>query len=454
MFSKNFNDIVNVMEGYDYDAAARTVEIEDITSDAINREILRKLKDNDPNFDKLWVREDGDCGGTEYFPEGARELGWVGYYIGNNTSLKALRLTSDMLVGGFNNDIDQFFRGVNINRSIQKISFHSMDLSGGEIFQSLRPFFENNHNLSEFIVEHCVIGAACARQFSMALGVCNKSLKFVRLEDSHMGEARLVEIIEALSVHTQLEKLILWRMNIGTNECTALANLLRGTSELQTLDLSCNAIDDGGVDALVGVLTNSRLQHMYLSSNRITAGACQSLAVLLTNMSSNLEELSLYRNNIGNEGALILSNALTSNRKLKELDLEGNGITVEGWSSFSKVLCDTSSVNNTFHSNHTLGRLGTPSISADLRSLLTLNRSSEDKKEVAIKKIIKHHHHFVMQPFFEWDLKVLPIAINWFETAQSIVNDKEEETGKLKLGVIYQFIRAMPEVFEPVPAAA
>ena len=60
-----------------------------------------------------------------------------------------------------------------------------------------------------------------------------------------------------------------------------------------------------------------------------------------------------------------------------------------------------------------------------------------------------------MQPFFEWDLKVLPIVIEWFESARSIANN-DEAVGiyKHKLGAIYQFVRAMPEVFEPVPASA
>jgi hypothetical protein len=120
-------------------------------------------------------------------------------------------------------------------------------------------------------------------------------------------------------------------------------------------------------------------------------------------------------------------------------------------------LCGTSSINNTFLSNHTLESLGhhpPSSISADVRSSLALNESSEDKKQVAMKKILKHHQHFDMQPFFEWDLKVLPIAINWFQRAQSIENNEEIRVGRHKLGAIYQFIHAMPEVFEPAPVAA
>jgi hypothetical protein len=296
-----------------------------------------------------------------------------------------------------------------------------------------------------------------------------------------MGDEQSVEVIEAMSTHPQLENLELLAMNIRRNECTALATLLRCTmTRLHSLNLNGNYIDDEGVDALVGALTNnSSLAILHLCHNRnITVQGCQSLAVLLEQPNSGLEKLDVSYNNIGDEGAFIFANALTSNSKLKTLYLYfGNGITSEGWSSFSNVLCDTSSINKTFLSNHTLEGLGSLDIPADVRpadlyTLLALNSSSDDKGEVAIKKILKHHRHFDMQPFFEWDLKVLPIAINWFDRAMSIENDNDEyeddddefsgcddddetndEAGisKEKLGAIYQFIRAMPEVFEPVP---
>ena len=89
----------------------------------------------------------------------------------------------------------------------------------------------------------------------------------------------------------------------------------------------------------------------------------------------------------------------------------------------------------------------------DVRASLALNRSNADKKQVAIKKILKHHQHFDMHPFFEWDLKVLPLAISWFDRALSIANENEAGIVKHKLGAIYQFIHAMPEDFEPVPGA-
>lgn len=352
-------------------------------------------------------------------------------------------------------DIESFFRGVANSRSIQELSFYD----------------------SQF-------GAGCARQLSLALRGCVESVKTVRLVDIYIDDGQLVEIVEGLSTIRQLEILEFECIDNDTNdiECLALANLLRSTANLHTLGLCGNDIDDEGMATLVeGALSNRRLCKLSLSSNHITGRGCQTLAMLLERPNSSLEEIYLANNDIGDEGALIFANALVGNYKLKIIYLlySNNGITAEGWGVFSKALCDTSTLNKTFLSNHTLEILGEPpnfdvqyvsddesedtqvmSVVFDIEASLELNRSSNDKRQVAIKKILKHHHHFDMQPF----LKVLPISVLWFERARSVARSIEEEDqleniqnvdeagiDKRKLSVIYQFIRAMPEVFEPVP---
>ena len=164
------------MEGYDYDAAAGTIKIEDITRDETNREILRWLKENDPEFVELCVRSRRD-------DENARELGWIGYFIGENTTLKEITLCSDPFLGL------PFYRGMNSNRSIQKISFHDMNTGlRREIFEYLRPFFTNNSNLSELEMERCQFGPGCAQQIVLALRGCSKSLNTSRLDTIKWGE--------------------------------------------------------------------------------------------------------------------------------------------------------------------------------------------------------------------------------------------------------------------------
>ena len=41
---------------------------------------------------------------------------------------------------------------------------------------------------------------------------------------------------------------------------------------------------------------------------------------------------------------------------------------------------------------------------------------------------------------------MLPLAVGWFESARSVDSNNEADIDKAKLGTIYLFVRAMPEV--------
>ena len=87
--------------------------------------------------------------------------------------------------------------------------------------------------------------------------------------------------------------------------------------------------------------------------------------------------------------------------------------------AFSEVLCNTSSIDKIYASNHTLECLMLSQHRGnELVSLLNLNECA-NKSHVAIKKILKYHPNIDMEPFFEWnmkgegepDLKALPFII-------------------------------------------
>ena len=193
------------MDGYNYDALASTVKIEDIPYiSEVNKGILRRLKDNDPDFEKLRICED-DYGRDDYYCPGdnVEELGWLGYYLGRNTTLQELLFFSRTIYDA------NFYLGLARNKSIRKIEFsHNIDLTDGQIFQMVAPFLKKNHNLTEFEVDECELGAEGIRQMSMALGGCNNKLKQIRLANNQIEDGQLLEIIDALNMHQQLEVLI------------------------------------------------------------------------------------------------------------------------------------------------------------------------------------------------------------------------------------------------------
>ena len=408
-----------------YAALANTIKIEDITTCERKQSTLYKIKDNDPSLCQLWICNENQVhDGRDYSPDTSTELAWLGYFLGSNSNVKHLHITNIDLSLFNNPGKDVFFRGLG-----------------------------NNTKLSEIEVNECQVGAEGIRQLSLAIGECNHSLKHLILQDNEIGDGHLVDVIAALSMHPQLEQLDLTWMEIGINGCTALSTLLRcTTTRLQKLNLHGNNIDDEGVEVLVNALANiNTLRTLNLSSNRsITITGWTAVSTLLE-VPSSLEDLTIHSNNFGDDEALVLANALANNSTLKLLDLDYCQITHEGWAPFSKLLCDTSSVKNTYLSNHTLHYTGDDNEVENVIDSLGINGSGLNKQQVAMSKITQHHSHFNMEPFFEWEFKVLPIMINWFTRAASCTNAYEEKIEKMKLSILYDFIREFPMLYiEPM----
>ena len=461
------------MAEYNYAALASTIKIEDITSDEHNQTILQRLRDNDTSLHKLLIcknigifgdQDISDC----YAPDDVEELGWLGFYIGQNTMLQKLHFY-DNQTNMFDSE-RPFFEGLRCNKSIQEIHVDGLDMSEGRSFSMMVPFFKSNDSLSKIQIGNCEFGEEGARQLSLAIGNCGKSLKVLRManDEENFESGQVVYIITALSMHPQLEELRLSDVNFGRNESIALSTLLRCTAtKLRTIDLNGSDIDDEGIECIVNALANiNTLRELDLGYNnqRITIKGWKAVSTLLEMPGSNLEKLDIGGcDNFGNDGALVFANALVNNSTLKTFNLTDCGITAEGWAPFLKLLCNTSSVNNTYMSNHTLqsisGILGLPNaVPIEVERDLLLNEETPDKGKVAIIKILRNRSHFDMEPFFEWELKVLPIMVNWFTKASTCTdaaiwtNDEfEEKINKMKLSIVYDFIREFPMLYiEPM----
>ena len=64
-------------------------------------------------------------------------------------------------------------------------------------------------------------------------------------------------------------------------------------------------------------------------------------------------------------------------------------------------------------------------------------------------KILQSHEDFDMQPFFEWEFKVLPLVLSWLERASvcGMPENFEPNIEGRKLSTIYQFVRDMPVLY-------
>jgi len=433
------------MRDFDYyEARARDVKLEDITSCEGNAEILQRLRDQswDTSLNRLRITDD-DIADDDYFvvSEGD-DLGWLGYFIGKSKYLEDLRIGS----WGEGGNIEAFMEGINHNQSIDCLHIGT-DLRGVS-FRNLGPFFRNNNRLVQLEISF-EVGLECAQSIAFVLGESQyHSLAHIRVEGCHLSDEGFAEIATALRINPQLSVLSLENNSIGLMGCIALGETMRGwASNLKVLDLDGNGIDDQGLQALAAGMTNTKLEELYLSGNLITAVGLRSLSEYFQSDSCCLKTLNLYGINFGDEGAMALAEGLIGNKSLTSLRFHPHqsGITHDGWAAFSKLLCDPSSSNSTYHSNHIIKRIGenTP---LDIRQYLELNGYPHP----AIHKILKSHPDLDMEPFFQWKLKLLPVVINWFRKARSrLANDLAEsiQRGSLpsrELSALYKFVRGMP----------
>ena len=440
-----------------YDAHAQSVDLTEITSSNHNAWILRRLRDNDPEMDMLWIeqvqQDDAWDGDSDFVVGDGDDLGWLGYFIGRNTTLL------DLYIYDLPEDkrrILAFIRELVSNRSLMSLNI-STNL--GEGFQSLDSLLKNG-SLIEITFEtrrqRFDIDVQCARNIAFMLDQpdhCNalKTLLFHNISDEAM-----VEITPSMRAHPQLEEIhlngrngrvvfnglscvpLLKRLTLEGNSLdnermTALVTGLANLQSLEELHLRNNSIGDEGLQTLAEGTGNLSLSCLNLSSNQsITAAGLSSLSPMLQSESCSLTSLILDGIPFNDDMAAVLTGALKGNKSLTKLLFEedSNNLTSVGWSAFSKLLCDTSSVNNTYLSNHMLKSMSGYYTHRALRQLLNLNLQRD--KPVAICKILKYHPDFDVGPFLrdEWELKLLPLVMSWFVRVRGISEELENAPGR------------------------
>lgn len=113
------------------------------------------------------------------------------------------------------------------------------------------------------------------------------------------------------------------------------------------------------------LLTNSRLKRLELSGNSsITAEEWVIFSAILRNPNSNLDWLRLESNHINDTVMNSFADASPINHRLRELGMywcddtpNQSKVTSIGYDTFTCTLCNSSSILNTFNSNHSLEKV-------------------------------------------------------------------------------------------------
>ncbi len=463
----------------------RKISFEDSeASDVVLAEIIKAISTH-PQLEEL------DLGGNNLGREGCAALGNA-LKVCRNPQLQNLYLCNNFIG---DSGLASLVTGLRNCHNLTKLSLTGNELITVDGYRSLSTLFQSDHcglNLTHLYLESMDIGDDGARAISaglanlhlleelhlsqnsignegagaLAAGVMDlQSLKALHLSHNTIGGQDIHSMIQEPTKISIIETLHLGGNTFSVSGLISLCNLLQGTRTLRELHLCNCAIDDEGLQALAGgILTNCcNLTHLYLSCNRsITATGLTSLSSFLHSDECCLQYLCLGEINFGDDGALALANGLKGNSTLKSLYFRpaSAGLTSVGWSAFSKLLCDTSSVKNTYLSNHSIETIGNcGNHDNDVKELLDLNKHYTNDHHVATRKILQSHPDFDVEPYFEWNLKLLPLVVSWFEGVGALVDDKS--WGEIlmtpefmyesmygfegrKLSTMYKFVRGLP----------
>lgn len=260
----------------------------------------------------------------------------------------------------------------------------------------------------------------------------------------------------------RLEDLNLGSLLMGDEGARVFAAGLTTSKSLKRLHLPFNAISNDGIIAVVSAAVSENLESLNLIGNSFAIAGVRSLSNLIESERSCLKHLHLGTINFAKEGneegaAAILANALSNNTSLMHLDLIITNIQNVDVEHFSKLLCDTSSINNIYSSNHTIESIGNlvyvqDSKQEEIARYLDWNRYTKylgpkHRQLVPMCKILTHYPDLAdMKPFYKWKLTFLPLVADWFHRARAIRHwlKEFEIFQRRKLSAMYKFIRGVP----------
>jgi len=261
-----------------------------------------------------------------------------------------------------------------------------------------------------------------------------------------LGNTTLGMLTNSLGNNIKLRKLNLeCNRNISPEVWQIFFNTLRTSYvPLDELYLSENrGINDSVIpsmaNALGGISSLSILNLSYCTS--ITTVGWMALSTILHRPTSGITQLILQGNVTMEDNILIgFANAIVGNSRLETLYLENyqSRATYIGVNVLIQVLCNASSIESIYTSNHTLKNIGGRIGDFDLSPYLDLNKL-ESKAAVVRQKIIQYY--FMngdknKEEFLDMELNMIPHVIAWMGM---------DDSG---LSLLYNFTHSMPSLFD------
>lgn len=158
---------------------------------------------------------------------------------------------------------------------------------------------------------------------------------------NHFDSECMSLICEALATDTKVKALWLKRNPILATGVVHIAQMLTTNQYLQTLDLLNTGLLDEGCEILFNALKSNRtLKHLYIDTNGLTAKSGQILRRHFEQNGNHLESLYMSCNALTDAGTCDIAAGLKDDKCLKRLGLASNCIGSEGARALVDALID------------------------------------------------------------------------------------------------------------------
>ena len=294
--------------------------------------------------------------------------------------------------------IESLANMLQINKSLATVGIIANGFVSAHSVQQLADSLMVNKTLNDLLLSGNAWGDDAVRILAGYLKM-SESVSSLNLYFSDVGDAGATALAEVLRTNTTLNSLSLCKNpGISDPSVISLCEALKLNTTLSSLDLSKTGISDAAVLSLVQVLkTNtSSLTSLSLSDIKTTHRSVKSITEILR-VNSTLKDLKFKGNKVGVGGAKLIAESLKVNTTLKLLSLSRNNIK----EPCGRLLSDALKVNGTLKSlslaKNSLGAHGAQLLSEGLRvntSLTHLNLSGNsigDKGAESIAKTIRMH---------------------------------------------------------------
>jgi hypothetical protein len=293
----------------------------------------------------------------------------------------------------------------------------------------------------------------------------NKSIEKLHLQGT-MIQYLMQFLTPFLMEHTNvLKEISLVECELGNEDIQLLTHSLL-TRGIPLEKLRLVAVQDGIEELVMAFHDNPGLFpkkfHATLSNpNRsISANECNKIAHLLQKKRCTMEELTIMPRDkkacvIIDDRIIAIAKALVGNETLFKLELGHFKPSRSLALDFIQTLCNTSTINNTYTSNHTLCELhdynGIGNNIVQLSQYLDMNRNV-DKKFVACQKVLRYHFFsdkFSMVQFEGMEPDLLMRSLFFLDKWVDVLDKASYVLARRS--ILLHLIKRYPDIVQAVP---